>query len=58
MAGSPGRFVHRGFLTGFKNLIATIASLTFAFLGHVRPERAITPRPALGPPAANQPLPG
>jgi len=35
-------FVHLAFLTGFKNRVATIASWTVAFVGHGRPERAIT----------------
>ncbi|HTX07203.1 MAG TPA: NAD(P)/FAD-dependent oxidoreductase [Solirubrobacteraceae bacterium] len=34
--------VHLAFLTGFKNRVATIASWTVAFIGHGRPERAIT----------------
>jgi hypothetical protein len=50
--------VHLAFLTGFKNRVATIASWTVAFIGHGRPERAITAREALGPPDTDQPPPG
>jgi NADH dehydrogenase len=44
--------VHLAFLTGFKNRVATIASWTVAFIGHGRPERAITAHQALGRAAA------
>jgi NADH dehydrogenase len=35
-------FVQLGFLTGFKNRVATVAGWTVAFIGHGQPERAIT----------------
>jgi len=51
LSGFPGwlawLLVHLAFLTGFKNRIATIASWTIAFIGHGRPERAITAHQAL-----------
>jgi NADH dehydrogenase len=35
-------FVHLAFLTGFKNRVATVFNWFIAFLGHGRPQRAIT----------------
>jgi NADH:ubiquinone reductase (H+-translocating) len=35
-------FVHLTFLTGFKNRVATVFNWFIAFLGHGRPQRAIT----------------
>jgi NADH dehydrogenase len=43
--------VHRAFLTGFQNRVATMASWAVAFIGRGRPERAITVHQALGPAA-------
>ena len=50
--------VHLAFLTGFKNRVATIASWTIAFIGHGRPERAITAHQGLRSAPAQQALHG
>ena len=46
VAGFPGwlmwLFVHLTFLTGFKNRVATVFNWFIAFIGHGRPQRAIT----------------
>jgi NADH:ubiquinone reductase (H+-translocating) len=47
--------VHLAFLTGFKNRGATIASWTVAFIGHGRPERAITAHQGLRSDARSSP---
>lgn len=41
-------FVHLGFLTGFKNRIAVLFNWSIAFLGHGRPQRAITAQQVFG----------